>query len=121
MNHIAVLILHETFCAAIFFSVFCRSVKSSEKVRADVRVAFLLLGTVACIGMAAPLVWGLIPDPFVLSLLASIAGVQIVTARHWNSGVPHSYYRPECAPRLRRATDNAGIERRVGHDNANHA
>lgn len=120
MNHIAILIIHETLCGAIFFSVFCRSVKSNEKVRADVRVAFLLLGTVACIGMAAPLVWGL-PDLFVLSLLAAIALVQIVTSRHWHAGVPHSYYQPECAPRLRRATDYAGIERRVGHDNANHA
>lgn len=121
MNHLAILIIHETLCGAIFFSVFFRSVKSCEKVRADVRFAFFLLGTVASIGMAAPLVWGLIPDLFVLSMLAAIALVQIVTSRHWHAGVPHSYYRPECAPRLRRSTDYAGTERRVRHDHANHA
>lgn len=121
MNHVAILIIHETLCAAIFFSVFCRSVKSSEKVRADVRAAFLSLGTVACVGMAAPLVWGLVPDLFVLSMLAAIAFVQIVTSRHWHAGVPHSYYRPECAPRLRRATDYTGAERRGNHDHTNYA
>jgi hypothetical protein len=119
MNHVVILILHETLCAAIFFSVFCRSVKSSAKVRADVRLAFVMLGTVACAGMAAPLVWGLIPDLFVLSLLASIAAVQIATSRHWADGVPQGYYRPEFVPRLRRATDYLETDRRDFHDHAN--
>lgn len=121
MNPLALLILHETLCAIVFFSVFSRSVKSSAKVRADVRFSFVLLGGVSCIGMAAPLAWGLVPDAFGLSLLVAIALVQIVTSRHWHAGVPHSYYRPEHAPRKRRATDYMGTERRLSHDHANNA
>lgn len=113
MNHYAALILHEALCAAIFYSVFCRSVKSCGKVRADVRLAFLLLGTVASVGMAAPLVWGLIPDLFGLSILAAITVVQLVTARHWSAGVPDKFYRPEHMPRKRRYTDYAGLDRRA--------
>lgn len=121
MSQHATLILHESLCAIIFLSVFFRGVKSSEKVRADVRMVFFLLGAVACIGMAAPFVWGLILDPFWLALLAAVAAVEIVTARHWFASVPHQFYRPECAPRLRRATDYLGIERRSRNDHANHA
>lgn len=113
MTHDAILLVHEVLCATILFSVFSRAVKTSEKVRTDVRFAFFVLGTVACIGMAAPLVWGMIPDLFGLCVLAAVAIVQIVTARHWHAGVPHSYYRPEHAPRLRRATDYIGHDRRA--------
>jgi hypothetical protein len=113
MNPHATLILHETLCAVIFLSVFFRGVKSSGKVRADVRLAFFLLGAVACIGMAAPLVWGLILEPFWLFLLGAVAAVEIVTSRHWFASVPDQFYRPEHAPRTRRSTDYKGVNRRV--------
>lgn len=99
------LLLHETLCATILFSVFCRAVKSNDKVRADVRASFFFLGIVACVGMAAPIAWGFVPDTFGLCLLAAIAGVQGVTAKHWAEGVPDRFYRPGLAPRKRRASD----------------
>lgn len=104
MNEI-LLLAHEILCAAIFYSVFIRAVRSCEKVRTDVRLAFFGLGIVACTGMAAPLAWGFAPDGFTLLLLAAVTVVEIVTSHHWACGVPDSFYKPGCAPRQRRASD----------------
>jgi len=104
------IVIHEALCAALFYSVFCRAVRSSELVRADVRFAFFLLGLVACVGMAAPLVWGLVPDLFGLAALAAMTVVQLVTAHHWSAGVPDRFYKPGCVPRCRRATDHRGTQ-----------
>lgn len=108
MSVSVLVLIHELLCAALFYSVFCRAVRSSEQVRADVRFAFFLLGLVACVGMAAPLVWGLVPDLFGLAALAAMTIVQLVTARHWSEGVPDRFYKPGCAPRRRRASDIGG-------------
>lgn len=104
----SILILHELLCVALFYSVFFRAVKSCEKVRTDVRIAFVVLGLVASLGMAAPLVWGLVPDLFGLALLAAMTAVQLVTSKHWSTGVPDRFYKPGCAPRQRRASDHSG-------------
>lgn len=109
-----ILILHELLCAALFYSVFFRAVKSCEKVRADVRLAFVALGIVACLGMAAPLVWGLVPDLFGLALLGAMTAVQLVTSQHWSAGVPDRFYKPGCAPRRRRASDHRERGQHVG-------
>lgn len=99
------LVTHEVLCAVLFYSVFRRAVKSCEKVRTDVRLAFFYLGTVSCIGMAAPLAWGYLPDAFGLALLAAIVAVQLVTSLHWSAGVPDRFFKPDYAPRTRRASD----------------
>lgn len=104
----AYLILHEVLCLALFYSVFCRAVRSCEKVRTDVRFAFFLLGLVACAGMAAPIAWLFVPTGFDLLLLMAITVVQLVTAHHWTAGVPDRFYKPGCAPRQRRACDSLG-------------
>lgn len=107
MNEI-LLLAHEILCLALFWSVFIRAVRSCEKVRADVRIAFFVLGVVACAGMAAPLVWGFVPDLFTLALLMAVAFVESVTTHHWANGVPDRFYKPECTPRHRRSTDHDG-------------
>lgn len=103
-----ILIIHEMLCIALFYSVFCRAVRSCEKVRADVRFAFFLLGIVACVGMAAPLTWHFIPDLFTLALMAAVTVVQLVTAQHWAAGVHDRFYKTGHAPRQRRACDLIG-------------
>jgi hypothetical protein len=105
MNANHILIVHELLCAALFYSVFFRACRACEKVRTDVRLAFVALGLVACAGMAAPLVWGLVPDLFGLVLLAAMVIVQLVTSHHWTAGVPDRFYKPGCVPRRRRASD----------------
>lgn len=104
MNEI-LLPAHEILCAVLFYSVFIRAVRSCEKVRTDVRLAFFALGIVACAGMVAPLAWGFIPDGFTLSLLTAVAIVEIVTSHHWERGVPDRFYKPGHAQRQRRASD----------------
>ena len=103
----AILIAHELLCLLLIFTVFCRAVRMDSSVRMDVRLAFFLLGVVACIGVPAPWVWGFRPSAFTVLLLAVIVLVQIVTSRYWHNGVPLSFYRPERMP-CRRSTDRRG-------------
>lgn len=105
MNESAMIVAHELLCAALFYSVFCRAVRTCERVRVLVRLSFFLLGVVACAGMAAPLVWGMVPTIFGLALLAAMTVVQLVTAYYWIAGVPDRFYKPGCAPSRRRSTD----------------
>jgi len=102
------ILIHELLCLALFYSVFCRAVRTCTRVRADVRLAFVALGVVACVGMAAPLAWGMVPSLFGLALLAAVALVQLVTAHYWQSGVPDRFYKPECRPHGRRQCDAQG-------------
>lgn len=104
----AMLIAHELLCLILIGTVFCRAVRMDSTVRIDVRLAFFLLGAVACIGVPAPWVWGFHPNAFTLLLMTGIALVQIVTSRYWRAGVPLSFYRPDRLPR-RRATDGKGV------------
>lgn len=98
-------ITHEALCAALFYSVFFRAVRASEKVSLDVRAAFFGMGIVASAGMAAPLAWDFAPSAFDLSLLAAIVAVQVVTARHWMLSVPDHFCKPDRVPTNRRADD----------------
>jgi len=107
MNNI-LLVAHEILCLALFYSVFIRAVRCCEKVRTDVRLAFVSLGVVACAGMAAPLAWGFIPDALTLALLLAVTFVEIVTTRYWTHGVPDRFYKPGCPPQRRRSSDHDG-------------
>lgn len=102
-----ILLAHELLCVILIFTVFCRAVRMDHTVRLDVRLAFFLLGVVACIGVPAPLIWGFEPNAFTLLLVGVVALVQTVTSRYWKNGVPLSFYRPEHMPR-RRSTDRVG-------------
>ena len=99
------IVAHEILSAALFFTVFGRAVKSCEKVRTDVRLAFFLLGIVSCVGMAAPLAWGFAPDAFCLALLAAIVCVQITTSLHWSDGVPERFLKTAPSRQRRRVSD----------------
>lgn len=102
------LLLHELLCCALFYTVFCRCVRTDYRVRGDVRAAFVCLGIVACLGMAAPLAWGVVPSAFTILLLAAILAVQIVTSRYWCESVPDKFYKPGHSPRQRRACEKTG-------------
>lgn len=86
----ALLIAHELACAALFFSVFCRMLKTSTRTRVPVRMAFWLLGTVAVAGMAWPVLGWPLPWFGVLLCLAIVV-VQSVTAYYWSRGVPRQF------------------------------
>lgn len=99
------LFLHVILCCVLWYTVFCRSVKTDQRVRADVRAAFVLLGSVALAGVVAPLAWAWVPDVWGLALLFAIVVLQLVTAAHWANGVPDRFIHPAHVPRRRRATD----------------
>lgn len=98
------IIAHELLCLVVVYTVFCRFVRMNDSVRIGVRFSFFLLGGVSCLGMAAPLAWGYVPDFFTLALLTGLAMVQWVTSVYWDAGVPYCFYKPECQP-LRRQAD----------------
>lgn len=89
------LILHEALAGALFYSVFCRSIKTdAETTRRDVMLAIWMLGCVAIVMIAAPIVKGWRPDWFTTALLAAVVMVQLVTAKHWGDGVPAQFRKP---------------------------
>ena len=84
--------LHFLLCVTLAWTIFCRAVKMNKATRTDVRAGLVLLGTVALLGLALPVLrpqW--CPDVYMLALEAAMAAVQIVTSRHWRDGPPHSY------------------------------
>lgn len=102
----ASVVAHEVLCIALFYTVFCRSVSTDDRAKADVRFAFFILGAVACMGMVAPIAWGFEPHPFALALLAAVVLVQIITAHNWAHGVPEQFVKTEFrTTRRRRAYD----------------
>lgn len=98
MTSLVMLFLHEALCLVLWYTIFCRSVKTDKHVRADVRAALVLLGSVALAGVVAPLAWAWEPDAWGLALL------QFVTAAYWAHGVPDGFIHPDHVPR--RATDS---------------
>lgn len=105
MTSSVLLFLHEALCLVLWYTIFCRSVKTDKRVRADVRAAFVLLGYVALAGVVAPLAWAWEPDAWGLALLAAIVILQLVTAADWAHGVPDRFINPDHVPKRRRATD----------------
>ena len=94
MRQAAYMVLHIACCAALFWSVFCRTVMINESVRLDVRFAFYLVGCAALLGIIAPLAWGFVPTGYTLMLVTSVAYLQITTSKHWRGGVPPDFVKP---------------------------
>lgn len=92
---------HELLSAILFWSIFCRATHTSARTtRLSVRLALWFLGTVTCIGMAAPLVWKWEPDLYSLALLGAIVICKVVYAANWRAGVPATLQRPAVTSRI---------------------
>jgi len=100
----AKLIVWEVLCLALFYSVFCRSVRTSHTTKIDVRIAIFCMGVASLVGLGAP-VYGWEPDWIVLMLLFSIVLMQIVTATHWVNKVPDDFVMSRFQRRRRRSGD----------------
>ena len=100
------LIIWEVLCLALFWSVFCRSVRTSTTTRLDVRVAILLVGLGSLAGLGAPLYdWE--PDDITLYIIGSVVIMQVVMARHWGKGVPEHFVKSNFLTKKRRIGDDA--------------
>lgn len=102
----AKLIFWEVLCAALFWSVFCRSVRTDTTTRLNVRLALLLVGLASLLGLGAPL-YGWVPDVVTILMVLSIVCMQLVTATYWRRGVPERFVESRFLERNRRSGDPA--------------
>lgn len=85
------LVVFEAACMLLFFTVFCRLVHTSTgKTRTLVRFAFVVLGYVALLGMAWPII-GLPFELYAVVLILAVVFVQLVTAKFWAAGPPWQF------------------------------
>ena len=100
----AKLILWELLCVALFWSVFCRSVRTDRTTKLDIRIVLLLVGLGSLLGLGAPL-YGWEPDSVTILIIASIVSMQVVTAQHWARHVPEQFVDAKFLDRSRRSGD----------------
>ena len=84
------LIAWDILCLALFWSVFCRSVRTDKTTKLDVRIAIYLVGLSSLLGFGAPL-YGWEPDVVTLLIVTSIVIMQVTMAKHWGQGVPERF------------------------------
>lgn len=88
------IIINAALCGALFYTCFCRIVRTDSTTVTPVRLAFCLLASASAACMVSPLGWlePLLPrhEPHVsqLVLAGSMFVVQALTARYWRDGVP---------------------------------
>jgi CHASE2 domain-containing sensor protein len=99
----ALLLAWESLCVALFWSIFCRTVKVNKTTKLDVRLALWGVGIAALAGMGAPL-YGWLPDVVTLLIVLAIVIMQVVMAQHWRHGVPIHFVQDAYRPQ-RRAAD----------------
>lgn len=88
----AFLLAHEAMCFALFYSCFCRAVKTTKAhTRVVIRLAIWLLGIAASMGIVWPIYKHWQPDAFSLVLLFSVTASQIIFAHLWKARVPDAY------------------------------
>jgi hypothetical protein len=102
----AKLIFWELLCAALFWSVFCRSVRTDTTTRLNVRLALWLVGLASLLGLGAPL-YGWQPDAVTIAIVLAVVCMQLVTATYWRRGVPERFVAGQFLKRNRRSGDGA--------------
>lgn len=93
MNLSVSLITHELLCAALFYGAFCRAVWANKRTHHRMRFVILMTGSVASLGMLAPIAWHYTPDWFALLLLATSVIAQGIASTHWREGIPEIFQR----------------------------
>jgi hypothetical protein len=91
--------INTTLCAALFWTCFCRIVRTDTQTHWPVRLAFVVLASAAAACGVAP--WGVLapclpastPGPAQLLITGAMVLVQALTARYWRDGVPCHFQR----------------------------
>lgn len=92
-----ILFAHIASALVVMYACFCRLSKTTIDTYATVRFAIWMMGSVAAIVLAAPFLWGWLPDIFHVVLLGAIGFLQVITSRQWRHGVPDRFQRaPLC-------------------------
>lgn len=90
----AMMLLWEFLCLALFWAVFCRSIRVDKTTRLDVRLALWLVGLASLVGIGAP-IYGWTPNLITLIIVGSVVILQAVMARYWGDGVPERFVDPK--------------------------
>lgn len=84
--------IHVALSLALFYSQFCRSVKTDHTTHTPVLAAFYGLTAASIFSLFAPVILpGWRPSWDTLALLLAILIVQAATAHYWIGGVPGSF------------------------------
>lgn len=91
-------VIHTAICAALFWSCFCRLVRTDDNTYPAVRLGFAALGAGALASTVAPWLWGTHANWPSTGLAAGMLLAQGVTARFWRDGVPPHFQKetPSC-------------------------
>lgn len=86
------ILIYEILSCTLFYTCFCRAVKTDETTRLSILLAFWVMSAASVVCIFAPLVFkGYTPDFVTILLLFSIVLVQVVASYHWRHGVPDAF------------------------------
>lgn len=80
--------INTLLCAALFYTCFCRLVRTNADTAPAVRFAFCVLAIVAAGCLGAPFVMPYVPPIPALAMEGAMVFVQAITAKYWRNGVP---------------------------------
>lgn len=86
--------VNAALCAALFWTCFCRIVRTDEGTAAPVRLGFVVLAScaIACglapFGLLLPVLPAERPTWAQVLIVGAMVSVQGLTARYWRNGVP---------------------------------
>lgn len=84
-------VVYTALCAGIFWSCFCRLVRTNEHTHAVARAGFWVLGAASLSGAVAPWLWDTKSDWPHVAQAAGILILQAYTSRYWRRGVPPQF------------------------------
>ncbi len=93
----SMLTIHTALAGVLFWTCFCRLVRTDEGTHFPVRLAFCVLASITLMvaivpfGLLAPLVPRCTPTVSQTLLLAAMGLVQGLTASYWRNGVPSHF------------------------------
>lgn len=89
--------VNTVLCAMLFYTCFCRLVRTNRETHASIRAAFVVLATAAAWCLFEPLSKGVAPQNNQLLIEGAMVIVQALTARYWRDSVPTHFQRCDCA------------------------
>lgn len=92
----ATLVVYEIVCVALFYTCFCRSVRTDKDTITGVRLAFWGVASVTLFCAWLPTTGFFVVNWVDIAMPAAMLVVQLATAKHWRHGVPSAFQRCQC-------------------------
>jgi len=94
------LLLWESLCAVLLWSVFCRLIHVDKTTKVSVRLVLVVAGLGALIGIGAPL-YGWLPDGPMLAVFGPMVVMEMIVSQNWRYGLPVQFIRDMYRPHRR--------------------